>query len=236
VELTPRDRQMVEDIALHHVMTRDQIISLGYFTSISRANRRLLTLLKSGLLERVAVNASAEPRQALYRASKRVREHFDSRVVALLSSRRISPMQLDHSLAVVDTRIKLRALGMTGWLSEPQCRHRYVVSQGSVRRTEDVRPDGLARFDKRYLFIEVDRGSVSLPRIKAKLVAYGVYSRSGMMSETYGPIQPAILFVTTGLLRKRNLVGSIPDGFPMRVFVHTGLSFQACSSVTELSR
>jgi hypothetical protein len=236
VELTTRDCRLIEDIALHHLMTREQIVTLGYFTSISRANRRLLTLVKSGYLERIRVNSAAEPRKALYRASQTASAAIDPRVTALLSSRRVSAMQLDHSLAVVDARIKLKTLGMDRWLAEPQCRHQYTVSQGLRRVSEDVRPDGVARFGDRLLFVEVDRGNVSLSRIKAKLQAYATYQRSGMLNETYGPIDPAILIITTATLRKRNIAGVIPHNVPFPIYVHTVTGFRACTTLSEVAR
>ena len=236
MQLTTRDRKLIEDVALHHVMTREQIVRLGYFSSVSRANRRLLRLVKAGCLSRVVVTTSAEPRKAVYRASKGLHSVIDSRIVALLASRRTTAMQIDHSLAVVEVRIKLRALGVTTWMAEPQCRHQYVVSRGSARRTEDVRPDGLAKFGDKCFFVEVDRGNVSLPRIRAKFASYGEYIRSGAFGEAYGALQPAVLLVTTSARRKLSVTRQVPKHCPLPVFIHQASTFDAFSKTSEVAQ
>ena len=143
-------------------------------------------------------------------------------------------MQIDHSLAVVETRIKLKALGITAWMAEPQCRHQYVICQGSVRRAEDVRPDGLAKFGDQCLFVEVDRGNVSLPRIRAKFASYGEYVRSGAFGETYGAIQPAVLLITTSARRKLSVSRQVPKHCPLPVFIHQASTFDAFSKTSEV--
>ncbi len=236
MELTARDRRLIEDIVLHHVMTSQQTVALGYFSSLSRANRRLLTLVRAGLLERVTVNASFQARKALYRASKHARGSIDQRVATLLARRRCSPLQLDHSLAAVDVRIKLRDLRMDRWLAEPQCRHKYTIQRGSLTQAEDFRPDGVATFREWLVFVEVDRGTVSLARFKAKLDGYATYVRSGVLVETYGQVQPVLLVVTTGALRQRHLMHSLPSKFPMPARIHTSTSFQLIERCEELAR
>ncbi len=60
--------------------------------------------------------------------------------------------------------------------------------------------------------------------------------RSGMLAETYGKVDPAVLFVTTGPQRKRHIESLIGPQMAMPVFVHTVSTFDACSSLLEVAR
>jgi len=232
MELTERDRRLLNDLALHRVMTRDQLIALGYFPCVKRANRRLLTLLEAGLLERVRLNHCLLPKQAVYRASHAAQSILDPRVAAVLRARGISALQLDHALSVVDARIKLLSLGAERWLAEPQCRHLFEFGGKAI----EVRPDGVAMYPGRVLLVEVDRGTVALPRMKGKLSGFAAYRRSGALARAYGEARPALLFVTAGSLRAGHLKGLEPKGFPMHLFVTTDESFRVATELGEVAR
>lgn len=234
MKITRRDRMLLNDVALHHVMTREQIVGLGYFASLQRANARLLMLRKAGLLNLVRLNPSVETRQHLYAVSRSAIDFLDARIGSLLAARSITPRHVDHSLAVVDIRIKLLGLGMASWLAEPQVRHRYSIASGSQTRTEDFRPDGLARFHNDLVFVEADRGNVSLSRMKLKLASYASYSKRGAMKATYGVNAARLLIVTTGSLRKSHLIRIVHLAGPFSVGLETYHSLAARQTIDEV--
>lgn len=234
MRVTDRDRKLLANIALHQVMTREQIVKLGYFTSVQRANARLLELRKVGLLRTVRLNPSLETRQFLYAVAGPARDFLDSRVVALLSARSFTPRHVDHALAVVDVRIALQTLGMDRWLPEPQVRHRYQIREGSIRRTEDFRPDGLAMIDGKLVFVEVDRGHVSMPRMKLKLETYRGYVRHGVFKAIYGQEKAFLLIVTSAKIRKRRIGHQINSASPVVVAVETFDSISRATSLSEI--
>ena len=237
MELTSRDSALLEDLALHQVMTRDQIIALGYFTSIPRANARLKHLLDAKLLSRIAIHPLVTARQSMYVVTKRARPLLDPRIAAMVGARSFTVKHIDHCLMVVAVRILFGKAGAAGWHSEPQVRHRYTLKRGGVAKTEDVRPDGLVSIDGRRIFIEVDRGNVALARIREKLASFDTYVSSGMFAATYPGGVPALLIVTTGARRRAHVLACIGHTrkLPVRVLTlesaeHVANLLEVCTS------
>ena len=114
--LTERDIRLIKDIALSHVLARDQILKLGYFSSQSRLNRRLRDLVTAGYARVLATPFSG---QHLYQGGRNAHEIVGERIAALLRSRSPSPRFLQHALAVTEIRIVLLASGFSGWRFEP---------------------------------------------------------------------------------------------------------------------
>ncbi len=233
MRITERDRRLLADIALQQAMTREQIVRLGYFASLKRANARLLELRKAKLLRLVHLSPTMETRRHIYAVASGAAPYLDERVASLLRSRSSRPRHLEHSLAALNVRIELARLGADRWLAEPQVRHRYHLTQGARRQVGDFRPDGLAFFGKIALFVEVDQGQVSLPRLKQKLKTYREYARCGAFASTYGEMAPRLLIVTTGALRKRHISAILSVAAPVPVAVETHPSLTGRNSLME---
>jgi hypothetical protein len=202
MRITDRDIQLLETIALHGVLTRDQTMSLGFFGSIPRANARLCPLTKNKLLGRVCFAASMSLRQSVYFATKRAGLFIEPRVAELLLGRKNTPRFIEHSLAVADVRIALESLGALSWFHECQVRHRYSLGN---RKTEEFRPDALTCFGRDYLFVEVDRGHTSRGKLIEKFKAYDRYASLGLFQQTYDQPSFRLLVVTTGQARCRSI-------------------------------
>ncbi|MHB8339800.1 MAG: replication-relaxation family protein, partial [Mycobacteriales bacterium] len=93
---------------------------------------------------------------------------------------------LDHTLAVADAHLALLGAERTGQLEltsqqlEPDCWRHYLNGGGG---NEVLRPDlfvitAAGAFEDCW-FIEVDRGTESLPALLRKCAAYEAYRRSG---------------------------------------------------------
>lgn len=54
MRFTERDIKLVRDIALSHIVSRDQVIDLGYFDSVTRCNSRLRGLVAADAVRKVS--------------------------------------------------------------------------------------------------------------------------------------------------------------------------------------
>jgi hypothetical protein len=196
LRITERDCTLIKDVALSHVLSRDQVIGLGYFHSVSRANVRLHTLVKSGFL---AILQTPFHAQHLYIAGKKASDVVGSRIATLLATRRHTPRFLQHSLAVTSVRIKFADRGE--WRFEQQ-----VTDACAWRgRTITVRPDGLILEDSRATFLEIDMGHVNKQLFCAKLCSFEDYVQSGRFAEVYASRKPIVRVITVDHRRKVRL-------------------------------
>lgn len=198
MRLTERDLKVIKDIALSHTLSRDSLIRLGYFSSISRCNRRMADLC---LAEFVAVHSTPFHGQHLYVAGRRASSVVGDRIAALLSGRQPTPRYLQHSMAVTETRLVLTAQLGGVWRFEQQVWD--DVTWGGLQH--QVRPDGVLLKPESVTFVEVDLGHVSPARFGQKLGGYRAYLVSGRFSEVYGAPTFALCVVTTTARRVRAL-------------------------------
>ena len=155
MQLTSRDLQILRDLALSHVLSRDQLLDLGYFTTVTRVNTRLRELIGAGLVKRLSTPFFT---QSLFVASSAAVEVVGERVAPLLAGRSGSPRFLQHSLSVTSARIVLLKRGASAWRFEQQLRTSFSVGG----KLMEVRPDGVAVFpEKGLLAVEVDLGHVN---------------------------------------------------------------------------
>lgn len=193
--LTDRDRELVFDLTLSHALTRDQVIQLGFFESISRANSRLKSLREAGFVRRLTTPYFS---QTIYAPGRLAIEIVDSHAASLIAKRAESPRFLQHALAVTNTRISLKKRGATLWRFEPQLRTSF---QDGLNSTE-VRPDGLAISSKSAIAVEVDMGHVCLTKLSKKLASYAAFRRSTALLESWQINDFNLLFVTIGRKRR----------------------------------
>lgn len=193
MKLTRRDIAVLSDLVLSHVLSRDQLIELGYFGSVCRTNTRMKSLVAEGFAKRLSTPFFG---QGLYLAAKGSCEIVGDRVSTLLASRSGSPRFIQHALATTETRIALIKKSGGEWRFEQQLWRQ-------VGRHE-VRPDGLL-LASTPTFVEVDMGHVAPSKFKAKLTGYQVLAMEGTCQALYGFPTFRLLTVTTGDLRARHL-------------------------------
>jgi len=214
VILTDRDRELVLDLTLSHALTRDQVIQLGFFESISRANSRLKSLREAGFVRRLATPYFS---QTIYAPGRLAIEIVGSHAASLIAKRAESPRFLQHTLSVTNTRIYLRKRGATLWRFEPELR---ISFQDGLSGGE-VRPDGLAISSKAAIAVEVDMGHVCLTKLSKKLASYAAFRRSTALNESWQINDFNLLFVTTGRRRKTQILKLCEDARPVNCLVHT---------------
>jgi len=218
MRITKRDVTVLRDLALSHVMSRDQLLELQHFNSITRVNTRMRELTRLGLARRLD---SPFFSQSLYGASKLAAEVVGERISQLLEDRTGSPRFIQHAMSVTNVRIALRRTSNGAWRFEQQLRRRI---QG--HKTLEVRPDGLL-LASIPIFIEVDMGHASAPRFKEKLTAYQALAKSGQCQSLYGFSQFRVLTVTTGTLRSRHLRRLQPSDAGFELLVQTFMEIGA---------
>ena len=211
-------------------MTRTQLISLGYFTSVSRCNRVLRRLFDRQYLQRHFLPEAPYGAQTIYTIGKAaaplVAAHLEQEVADVIEqSRRGTPAFLTHCLAIVDVRIafqeavKLREdVSIERWIPEMLCRDEYQVrtsgSGDSTWCTEVFRPDGFVQLKQdgrkplHGFFLEIDLGHTSSKQFVGKLNTHEHYLKSGLFAEVFDAVpndEFNTLVVTTGNGRLSNL-------------------------------
>lgn len=217
--LTERDRKIVYEIAMSHVLSRDQILSLGLFGSITRVNTRLRVLRELGLVRHLETPYFSG---SLYVPGCNAPEVLTGRVARLITNRQPSPRFLRHALSVTNIRLALMSKGATDWRFEATL-WRTFESSG---KTLEVRPDGMAITAKGALLIECDLGHVSPQKLAAKLGVYHEFLKGGHAKGLWGINDFNILTITTGKLRAERLRELAPStcsyGFLVQTFEELG--------------
>lgn len=229
VRLQPRDLMILREIAMHGVMSRDQVVALGFFRSIPRANARLCPLTALGLLARLSGLGGLQAQQSIYTVASKASPYLDERVANLVLGRKQTVRFIEHSLMVVDIRVQLKRLGADGWNHECQVRHRYQYS--GIRY--EFRPDGLAYVGHNCLFIEADRGNASRKALSETFASYDRYALSGQFEKTYGKAGFRVLVVTSGK-RRADSVRRIATKYRVAISVTTLETLGHAKSLREV--
>lgn len=202
MKLTVRDVRLLRDLALSHVLSRDQLLALNYFGSVTRANNRLRSLRAEGLVRKIETPFFG---QGLYGAGVKAVSVVGDRIGQLLAGRTGSPRFLQHALAVTNCRICLTADG-SSWRFEQQATEDFQFLGKAV----EVRPDGLMVKTDRVTAVEVDLGHVSPAKFREKLISYDRFVLSRECERRWGSSSLKVLVVTTGKLRASRLLRLAP--------------------------
>lgn len=223
LRLTGRDERLLLDLYASRLLSRDQILRLGYFGSVQRCNMRLLKLRLAGFVRRLEKPYGVSGGQSLYLPGRGAAllacRHLGSEKSEALRVCRdgVSPVFLEHTLRATDFRVSLvehapaAGASLERWLPESACYHEYEVrGPGGRWETRSLRPDGFARLklSGRPLdcFAEVDLGHVSARLFKDKVERYRDYLRDGIFEETYRSRAFRVLVATTSERRLLNLL------------------------------
>lgn len=210
MRVTRRDIQLVRDIALSHLMSRDQAIRLGYFGSITRANTRMRELRAIGALRRLDCPFHG---QALHMAGPKAAELCGERIAPLLAGRAGSPRFVRHALAVTNIRVRLLQNGADSWRFEQQL---WRELDGRA-----IRPDGLALGSGIPVFVEADLGHAAPGKVREKLLGYRALSKGDSCQALYGFPEFRVLIATTGIRRSRRLRSLLDGEEGFGLLVHT---------------
>lgn len=210
MRFTDRDIRLVRNIALSHVLSRDQVIKLKFFDSITRCNTRLRELAAAQAVRKITTPFHA---QSLYIAGPLAGELCGERIERLLAERIGSPRFVRHALSTTNCRIALQNRGGTGWRFEQQLWR-------TVEKHE-VRPDGFINLRGNPTFIEVDLGHVSGSKFREKLKGFESLTRGATCADLYGFPTFRLLIVSTSPRRVRHLRSLVSDHARLECLVTT---------------
>lgn len=199
MRITPRDVRLLRDVALSHVLSRDQLIALGYFSSLTRVNTRMKALVENGF---VSVLTNPIHSQHFYTIGRAAFPYLGERIEPLVNGRKGTPRFVQHALSVTNVRIAMMKRGSIAWRFEQQARTTFDISG----RTWEIRPDGLAVLPDRMIAIEADLGHVAPAKFREKLTGYDVFYRSNLPHSAWKCPHLQLLTITTGPLRAKRLV------------------------------
>ena len=216
IKLTGRDRDVIKTVAFHGAASRGQLMALGYFKSVSRANRRLRRLFDCNYLRRTQIASGPYCLETVYLlGAKGVSVVAEAAITNRLELSRHShrPPQrtfLEHHLGVLSLRISIQLtppeIRLIEFLTEPECRHEYEVVKGKRKLKRTIKPDGFAVVqycDCRFVFfIEFDRGNCSIPQMRGVFERYAAYVREGAFQSVYSEKTFEVLLVTTAGKRR----------------------------------
>ncbi len=220
MRLTGRDRRLVRDLALSRLLSRDQLLALGYFASATRLNTRLRELRAAGYVRALETPFFG---QYLYAPGRAAAGIVGERVEPLLKGGGPSPQFVRHALAVTDARVALLARGCADWRFEVQLWRRFAWAG----RDWEVRPDGMVRRDGIPLLLEADMGHADPKKFAAKLLGYRAFAESGEAARWLGGGEITVLTLTAGPLRRSRLERLAPESsdvrFEFRTFEEFGV-------------
>lgn len=195
--LQDRDRHLLEELAVMRVIDREQAKRVAGFGSTTRANCRLLGLLRAGLLRRFFEGTGGGSRKALYALSQK------GATLAHVPYR--GPRRKQDETLVADFFVthQLR-------INEVYCTAKYPSVPPAFRfirwltfhepvAGSDLIPDGyleVALDEAVYaMFLEVDLGHESRSVWQRKVQAYLQFALSGRFAEAFGHKQFRTLVV-----------------------------------------
>jgi hypothetical protein len=238
LRLEERDEQLLCDLYQHRFMTRGQLETL-FFTSTVRCNARLRQLFDYGFVKRYYLPAAPYGAQAIYSVGKNAVPivasclEADTDEVTRQYRGTRTPSFIEHTLAVVDVWLAFReacaktvTVEMERWMPEMLCRHEYQIREKGTKhwRKEVFKPDAFVRLavDGHFLnfFIEMDLGHTSSRQFLGKLHTHQRYLESGLFHQLYRDDDFKTLIITTGQRRLKNLA-SLTSGQNSQLFWFT---------------
>lgn len=216
IALTARDAAIVRDVAEFRALTREQLTRLGHFQSKTRANATLLRLVGAKCLtRRFQPLLAGTKRSVLFLGSDGAAllgyDHNEARQIARRNEQ-ISLLFLDHLLMINEVRLAFRGkwpeYELARWLGEEELR---AMGLGLI-------PDGAVEYrlnGKHFTaFVEADRGTETLERIRQKARAYKHLASSGTFERSFQRRYFRVLVVCPSSGRLENLrraVGSVTE-------------------------
>jgi hypothetical protein len=180
---TPRDLVILRTLVVTRVLQVDQVMAIGEFSSVRRANRRLLKLVRAGLLKRWFVGTASGGQKALYGLSPQGAALIGETRQGLISWKQDSVITssqfLAHQLAVNAVFIQWRFAGLPAGLV---C-ERWMTFHEPLSPSVPLMPDGYLELTREGtvhpMFLEVDLGTESSRVWKRKVEFYLKFALGG---------------------------------------------------------
>jgi hypothetical protein len=195
-----RDRYLLRELGTMRVIDREQAQVVAGFHSIRRANDRLLSLTRAGLLRRIFIPNPVLGQKAMYTLSPKGAALVGARLpgLPLRQSRFGASPFLLHRLAINDFYIEAKYRP----LPRPDMRlARWITFREPLTPAIPLTPDGYFEIviagTTRAMFLEADLGTESLLIWQKKTQAYLQMALSGAFTQLFRQSQFRVLVVAT---------------------------------------
>ncbi len=214
--MTERDARVVELVTRFRLLSRDQLMAMAPFGSLTRANTRLGALARAKILSRklLPIYPGHGSAQALYyRGPANGEDSATEDKIRVRQTRQVSRWglpQVEHVLAanqlLVDFLVAVRRSADASLLA-----YQTEVELRTAIAAQRLVPDGWIAWlhrEKRFnCFIEVDLHHEGLQQWRHKVLAYLQYADSGQHAELFGFSFFRVLVVAKSAARLANLMG-----------------------------
>jgi hypothetical protein len=199
IVLQERDLRLLEALETMRVIDREQAKMVAGFRSTRRANARLLSLTRAGLLKRAFIGSHEAVYWLANRELQKVRKRgeFTPEPAALF---------LRHRLEINRLQLLVQYAGIPtpGWWFG-----RWQSFQEPLLTTLPLIPDGYCEIGSaqgvRATFVEIDLGTEAAPVLAKKASLYLQLATSGDFPKLFSRSQFRVLIVTTSQRRLDNL-------------------------------
>ena len=209
VVLQPRDRKLLQELAVMRVIDRDQAKRVASFGSTTQVNARLLRLTRAGLLRRFFLGTKGGGQKAIYALSQAAAKLVD---VPFRGPRRrndeviVADFFVAHQFAINEIYCDLQYRP----IPIPEAKfEKWISFNKPLDSSTHLIPDGYIdiRTPQRTLaaFLEVDLGNEGLSVWKRKVESYLQYAISGEFEKQFGQLQFRVLVVANTARRMRSL-------------------------------
>jgi len=220
VTVQDRDRQLLHELSVMRVIDREQAQVVMAFQSIRRANRRLIALVRAGMLRRIFIPNPLVGQKALYTLSPKGATLVGARLPGLpMRQSRFGPSPfLLHRLAINEfyLTVKYRPLPKADMRLA-----RWIAFREPMTPAIPLTPDGyfeiVASGAARAMFLEADLGSESSLVWQKKTQLYVQMALSGACNELFRQPQFRVLVIAT-TDRRLNHIRSAIAKFTDKIF------------------
>jgi protein involved in plasmid replication-relaxation len=207
--VTPRDLDLFRTLAIARVLDGDQVRTVGGFGSVRRTNRRLLKLVRAGLLRRWFVGAAGGGQKALYGLSPQAANLIGETTQGLIPWKQdaliTSSQFLAHQLAVNAVFLLARFQHLPAGLSLQRWTRPKLPLSSSV----PLIPDGYCEIvhagSVHPMFFEVDLGTESSKVWKRKVELYLKLALSGEFERLFSEKRFRTLVVLPSVRRLESI-------------------------------
>jgi hypothetical protein len=210
-----RDRHLLSELAVMHVIDREQAKCVAGFRSTSRANYRLLRLVNAGLLRRFSIGTIAGGKKALYTQSQNGAKLIGVPYRGLRRAGEqvlVADFFVTHQLLInqIYCAVKYRPLPLL------EARFsRWACFYEPLQPAISLIPDGYFEIStpKKTIaaFLEVDLGHESHSVWKSKITGYLQYAVSGTFERQFNHPQFRVLVITNSERRMHSLRRTVGD-------------------------
>jgi hypothetical protein len=207
--LQNRDRHLLTELAVMRIVDRQTAEVIAGFSSIPRANSRLLALTRAGLLRRFFTGSIAHGRKAVYTLTSKGARLVDSPSAGIeRSSGRlvVGDRFVEHQSVVncVYVAVKYRPSPY------PDLRlRRWLTFHRELTEAIKLKPDGYCECQRgdvvRGMFLEVDLGTEALSEWQRKTSRYLRLALSGDFERRFRQPQFRVLVVVNSEKRLANI-------------------------------